>query len=102
MKRDNEMDLNEKYLLNADYFIKDLIEQSNDSTYFPDVFIKYLNNYYYDLASIPNAPLYVTWNFTNRCNLSCFFCSANSRQCKDKNEVNKEQKIKIAYKLIEW
>lgn len=46
----------------------------------------------------PNAPFYVTWNVTNRCNLNCKYCS-NESEFNSNAELTKNEKLKLVDKL---
>ncbi|HHY80395.1 MAG TPA: radical SAM protein [Thermoanaerobacter sp.] len=85
-------------------YIKKIYKLQNKERYYPDIFIKYLNTYYFDYNKIPNNPLYITWNITNKCNLNCFFCSADS-ECNSNighNELSDSDRKKIVEKIIKW
>lgn len=81
----------------------ELIELCNDANvlYYPDNFIRLIHedSVKQNVLQLPN-PLFVTWDVTSKCNLSCLFCSASAKHC-EKQEHNKNAML-IANKIIEW
>lgn len=83
-------------------YLKKIQHLQSKALYFPDEFVKYLGSYYYDRNEIPEGPIYATWDVTKRCNLNCFFCSADAKRILDKQELNTADKIRVAERLVEW
>lgn len=83
-------------------YVNSIQEYQENEIYYPDIFIRYLDSFYYDQRARPNNPVYATWDLTNTCNLNCYFCSADAKKGIDKNELDKQSKLKVARRLIDW
>ncbi|MDR0571506.1 MAG: radical SAM protein [Rickettsiales bacterium] len=76
------------------------LEKDTEADYCPVNFLRFIH-YDHLESGINNigVPLFLTWNITNECNLSCFFCSASAKA--SKSPVDNENTLKIADKICD-
>lgn len=80
----------------------ELIALCNDSNllYYPDAFIRMIHSVYLKNGVIQLPyPLFVTWDITNLCNLSCKFCSASASHTN--HRIHCPDAMVIAEKIVD-